>query len=123
MNISEAKNIFIVDYLQSLGITPRKKQGSNLWYYSPFRKETEPSFKVNLTRNEWYDFGLGKGGNILDLVMEQHGTDNVSSALKIIAEKAATITPTNSFSFRQHKYLPTFDDIRIYSLNNPALMV
>jgi len=122
MNIVEAKNISIADYLQSLGITPRKKQGSNLWYYSPLREETEPSFKVNLTRNEWYDFGLGRGGNILDLVMEQHGTDNVSYALQIIAGKAATITPSDSFSFRKHESLPAFDDIRIYPLNNPALL-
>jgi DNA primase len=82
MNIVEAKNIPLADYLQSLGITPYKKQGCNLWYYSPLREETEPSFKVNPTRNEWYDFGLGKGGNILDLVMEQHGTDDFSFILK-----------------------------------------
>jgi len=59
MNIQEAKNISLADYLQSIGIIPRKRQGNNLWYSSPFRDETEPSFKVNLTRNEWKDFGSG----------------------------------------------------------------
>jgi hypothetical protein len=53
MTISEVKNIPIADYLQSIGITPCKRQGNNLWYYSPFRQETEPSFKVNLARNEY----------------------------------------------------------------------
>jgi hypothetical protein len=60
MNIAEAKNIPLADYLQSFGITPCKRQGNSLWYYSPFRQETEPSFKINLVRNEWYDFGAGK---------------------------------------------------------------
>jgi len=122
MNISEAKNIPFTDYLQSHGIIPCKKQGNNLWYYSPFREETYPSFKVNPVRNEWYDFGLGKGGNILDFVMEQHGTDNVSCALQIITVEAATITPVGSFSFRPQESLPCFEDIRIYPLNNTALL-
>ena len=108
MNIQEAKSIVLADYLQSLGITPCKKQGANLWYYSPFREETEPSFKVNTARNEWYDFGLGKGGNIIDFVMEQYGAGSVSQALQIIAGKAATITPSDSFSFRPHESSLTF---------------
>ena len=64
MNIQEAKQIRIADYLQSLGYTPVKQQGNSLWYKSPFRQETEASFKVNTELNQWYDFGTGKGGNI-----------------------------------------------------------
>lgn len=56
MNIEEAKNIRLADYLQSLGYQPVKQQGNSLWYNSPLRAEKEPSFKVNLDRNLWYDF-------------------------------------------------------------------
>jgi DNA primase len=42
-------------------------QGTNYWYYSPFRNETQPSFKVNERLNVWYDHGMGEGGTILDL--------------------------------------------------------
>lgn len=70
MNIEEVKNIKLADYLQSLGYHPVKKQGNSLWYNSPFREEKEPSFKINLDRNEWYDFGIGKGGNIIALAAE-----------------------------------------------------
>ena len=63
MTIEEAKNIRLVDYLQSLGYTPVRQQGANLWYKSPFREETKASFKVNTEINKWYDFGLGQGGN------------------------------------------------------------
>jgi hypothetical protein len=110
MNITEAKNIPLADYLQSIGIMPCKRQGNNLWYYSPFRNETEASFKVNLNRNEWYDFGMGKGGNIIDFVMEHHGTDNVSHALQAIAGQASAIK-SGSFSFRPSGSLLCFEDI------------
>ena len=60
MNIQEAKQIKIADYLQSLGYSPVKQQGNCLWYKSPFRQETEASFKVNTDRNLWFDYGLVK---------------------------------------------------------------
>ena len=67
MTTQEAKQIRIADYLQSLGYTPVKRQGNSLWYKSPLREETEASFKVNTELNQWYDFGIGKGGNIIAL--------------------------------------------------------
>lgn len=56
MTIQEAKQISIADYLQSLGYSPVKQQGESLWYKSPFRQETEASFKVNTNRNLWFDY-------------------------------------------------------------------
>lgn len=120
MNIAEAKSISLADYLQSVGIMPCKRQGNNLWYYSPFRNETEASFKINLSRNEWYDFGIGEGGDILKFVMEQHGINDISQALHIISGEAPKIQ--YSFSFRPQDNLPTFEDIRILPLENPILL-
>jgi len=34
------------------------------------RQEKTPSFKVDLNRNLWYDFGTGEGGNLFNLVMK-----------------------------------------------------
>ena len=121
MNISDAKNIVLSDYLQSIGITPCKKQGNNLWYYSPFRSESEPSFKINLALNQWYDFGLGKGGNIINFILEQHQSDNVSQALLMLSGTASEIKP-HSFSFRQQENIPCFENIRVKPLENPALI-
>ena len=70
MTTQEAKKIRIADYLQSIGYSPVKRQGNSLWYKSPFREETEASFKVNTELNQWYDFGTGKGGNIIALAQE-----------------------------------------------------
>ena len=60
MDIQTAKQIRLEEFLHSLGYSPVKRQGINLWYKSPFREETEASFKVNTERNQWYDFALGK---------------------------------------------------------------
>ena len=105
----------------SIGIILCKRQGNNLWYYSPFRNENEPSFKVNLARNEWYDFGSGKGGSIIDFVMEYHGTDSVQQSLQVISGKSAVIK-SDSFSFRPSESLSCFEDILINPLSNPALI-
>ena len=77
MNIETAKQINLADYLHSLGYSPVKQQGINLWYKSPLREETEASFKVNTERNLWYDFGLGKGGGIIELAAHLYATDHV----------------------------------------------
>ncbi|MBI1930896.1 hypothetical protein HYR99_42445, partial [Candidatus Poribacteria bacterium] len=40
------------------------------------------SFKINLTKNLWFDFGEGKGGNVLDFIMKFSNSADVSLALK-----------------------------------------
>lgn len=97
MTTQEAKQIRIADYLQSLGYTPVKLQGNSLWYKSPFRQETEASFKVNTDRNLWFDYGLGRGGNIIALGQELYASDHVPYLLNRIAEQAPHIRPVSFF--------------------------
>lgn len=63
----EAREIDIVSYLSSLGYEPAKIKKFDYWYYSPLRDEKTPFFKVNIKLNRWYDHGIGKGGNLIDL--------------------------------------------------------
>lgn len=121
MNIQEAKQIRIADYLQSLGYTPIKLQGNSLWYKSPFRKETEASFKVNTDRNLWFDYGLGRGGNIIALAQELYAFDYVPYLLNKIAEQAPHIRPV-SFYFRQQASEPSFQHLEVGGLTHPALL-
>lgn len=97
MTTQEAKKIHIADYLQSLGYSPVKQQGKSLWYKSPFREETEASFKINTELNQWYDFGTGKGGNIIALAQELYGSDYVPYLLGKIAEEAPHVRPVSFF--------------------------
>ena len=87
MDIQTAKQIKIADFLHSLGYSPVKQQGINLWYKSPLREETEPSFKVNTERNQWYDFAIGKGGNIIALAQELYCSDYVPYLLQKTKDK------------------------------------
>ena len=121
MNIQEAKQIKIADYLQSLGYSPVKQQGNCLWYKSPFRQETEASFKVNTDRNLWFDYGLGRGGNIIALAGVLYESDHVPYLLGKIAEQAPHIRPI-SFSFRQQASEPSFQHLEVGELTHPALL-
>lgn len=121
MTTQEAKKIRIADYLQSLGYSPIKQQGKSLWYKSPFREEAEASFKVNTELNQWYDFGTGKGGNIIALAQELYGSDYVPYLLGKIAEQAPHVRPV-SFSFRQQASEPSFQHLEVGELTHPALL-
>mgnify|MGYP002496238546 CR=1 FL=1 len=75
MNIQQAKEIKLTDYLSALGHQPKRCSKSTSYYLSPLHAETKPSFKVNFSRNQWYDFALGKGGNIIALAQLLYNTD------------------------------------------------
>jgi hypothetical protein len=66
MSCRKAKQVDLVDYLQRLGYVPQKIYNQNYWYFSPFRDEKEPSFKVHRNLNVWFDHGEGFGGTIID---------------------------------------------------------
>lgn len=71
MRADQARNIPIDRYLDSQGHQPAKTRlgGRELWYNSPLRDgDKTPSFKVDSSKNVWYDHGLGLGGDIIDLV-------------------------------------------------------
>ena len=122
MDIQTAKQIKIADYLHSLGFSPVKQQGINLWYKSPLREETEASFKVNTERNQWYDFALGKGGNIIALAQELYCSDHVPYLLQKIEEQTPRIRPV-SFSFGKQSFSePSFQQLEIVPLSSPALL-
>lgn len=72
MNIKQAKSIQISMLLDKLGLQPSKSPSQTnkheIWYLSPFRAEKTPSFHLNVAKNIWFDFGMGKGGDVLGFV-------------------------------------------------------
>ncbi|WP_276366216.1 toprim domain-containing protein [Chryseolinea sp. H1M3-3] len=88
MNIENAKTVALSDILSKIGFEPSKQNDTEAWYYSPFRKEKTPSFKVNLKKNIWHDFGEGVGGDIINFacVYLEKSNENctVSDALRFI---------------------------------------
>ncbi|MFC0513521.1 toprim domain-containing protein [Mucilaginibacter angelicae] len=64
----------MVGYLDELGYQPEKirRNGTDFWYLSPLRNESTASFHVNQVNNEWYDFGLAAGGNMVDFCLRYY---------------------------------------------------
>jgi hypothetical protein len=83
MNCEEANQINMIDYLSSLGFQPTVIRGNDYWYLSPFRNEKVASFKIQISKNVWYDHGMGIGGGLVDFVKQFYHSD-VSEALQKI---------------------------------------
>lgn len=66
MNIEQANAIALPEILQKIGCLPVKQKGFDIWYNSPFRDEQTASFHINTVSNLWFDFGEGKGGDVVD---------------------------------------------------------
>ena len=63
-----ARDFPIEKALAKLGHFPTRTSKKEAWFPSPFRSETQASFKVSRQLNRWYDHGAGKGGNVIDLI-------------------------------------------------------
>jgi len=68
LSCEQARKIPIVKALEFLGHLPTRNTEKEAWFLSPLRSETQASFKVSKSLNCWYDHGLGKGGNCIDLI-------------------------------------------------------
>jgi 5S rRNA maturation endonuclease (ribonuclease M5) len=95
MNAQQAKQIPLRYILAKLGYQPHRESHSELWYTSPFREESQPSFKIKVEDNVWYDFGKGQGGNVLDFVMHYYGIRAVREALR----QLESLAPAGSLEF------------------------
>ena len=69
-----------------------------------------------------YDFGAGRGGNIIALARELYASDNLPYLLERIAEQAPSVRPV-SFSFGgQPLSKPSFQQLEAVPLSSPALL-
>ena len=121
MEIQNIKQISITDYLQQQGYSPARVQGIHFWYCSPLRNESTPSFKVNTERNQWYDFGTGEHGDIIDLVRAlQHCTMN--KAIELLINSKQIVLQDFSFGGERKTSKHKLEIISVQSLTNPNLL-
>ena len=122
MQCDKAREIPITEFLKRSGFSPVKENQNSAWYLSPIRNETEASFKVSKVLNRWYDHGIGKGGNIIDLVIEMNNRCSVQEALSILGNTVP------SFSFQKHDILTSLESEaeiqidKILPIRHPALI-
>ena len=69
-----------------------KKSGSNLFGLCPFHSEKTPSFSVSTDRQIYHCFGSGKGGGVINFIME---IENLSypDAVRFLARRVGLSVP------------------------------
>ena len=121
MEIQNIKQISITDYLQQQGYAPARVQGIHYWYYSPLRNERTPSFKVNTERNQWYDFGSGEYGDIIDLVCALHRC-TTSEAIRLLSGAKQVAHQEFSFGGKRKFSERKLEILSAQPLSNPYLL-
>ena len=96
--IDTMRQIPLADFLARLGHEPVRRSGNELWYIAPYRGERTPSFRVNVAKQLWYDFGLGKGGDIFTLAGEFARSGDFMEQVKFIAGTANIPMPVPEVS-------------------------
>ncbi len=85
----------IVDVVS--GYVKLQKKGSNYFGLCPFHSEKSPSFSVSPSKQMYYCFGCGAGGNAITFVMEYENY-TFGEALKLLADRAGITLPAPEYS-------------------------
>ena len=121
--IKEIKSIPLATFLSQLGHEPTARKRTRLWYKSPLRQEHTPSFKVETTLNCWYDFGLGRGGNIIDLATELYQSTDLRYLMRCIADSCPVPSvQTVASSYPQRHSAPSMERFEVVPLEHRALV-
>jgi Toprim-like len=132
MRADQARKIPITTFLERAGHKPAKslKSGRELWYASPIRAgDSSPSFKVDTVLNLWFDHGVARGGNVIDLVIEMRRV-TVKEALAILASGFSGTVPAarplpKSVAGEKEKHSGSGGHLQVVSadpISHPALV-
>ena len=121
--LKEIKTIPLAAFLSRLEHEPAARKGTRLWYKSPLRQEHTPSFKVETTLNCWYDFGIGKGGNIIDLATELYQSTDLRYLMRCIANSYLVPSVQTIASSYPHRHsAPSMERFEVVPLEHRALV-
>jgi mobilizable transposon, excision protein, putative len=125
MQLQDIKQVSIVQYLAQDALEVKLIKGVNYWYCSPLRSELTPSFKVNAERNQWYDFGTGDHGDIIDLVCILQHCSTAEAMRRLATLNGVRLAP--SFSFEGTTTLrsqaPSMELISVQAVKHPKLLL
>lgn len=122
MNINDIKQIKLQDFLAAIGCKPVKQYGVNLMYLSPLRAEKHASFKVNTELNKWYDFGIGRGGNIIALAELLYNSSDVSYLIHQIERNAPSSVSVSLPTTKPITPQNSFEHLQVLPITHPALI-
>lgn len=121
MEIEQLRQVPLVDLLTRLGFAPAYRRGQDVWYRSPLREERTASFKVNTDRNVWFDFGLGKGGDIFHLAGELTGSTDFSRQVDFLSGQSEHLPLAPRPRSARQPSASCFEQVKVAGLPHPAL--
>ncbi len=83
-----------------------EQKGGRLWGLSPFNKEKTPSFTVSTDRQFYKCFSSGKGGNVIDFIIEMENL-TFFEAKQFLANKLGITMPKQN-RHRDHQEIDRF---------------
>lgn len=90
----------IVDVIS--GYVRIQKKGSSYFGLCPFHNEKSPSFSVSGSKQMFYCFGCGAGGNVITFLM-QYENITFQEAVKMLADRAGVALPEVIYSEEARK--------------------
>ena len=90
-----------------------KRSGSNMFGLCPFHNEKTPSFSVSPDKQIYHCFGCGKGGGVINFIMEIEGL-SFPEAVEFLAKRAGMTIPDQEDDKEGQKRK------RMYALNRDA---
>ena len=115
--IDAVRRMPLADFLARLGHEPVRRSGNELWYLAPYRGERTSSFRVNVAKQLWYDFGLGKGGDIFTLAGEFAQSVDFMEQARFIAKAANMVVDRSEKPTYQPKPAePAFEGVEAVPL-------
>jgi DNA primase len=79
------------------GYVKLQKKGSSHFGLCPFHNEKSPSFSVSASKQMYYCFGCGAGGNVFTFIMEYENY-SFPEALKMLADRTSIPLPEIEYS-------------------------
>jgi DNA primase len=91
----------IVDVVGSY-VHLNKRSGANLFGLCPFHSEKTPSFSVSPDKQIYHCFGCGKGGSVINFIMEIEGL-SFPEAVEFLARRAGMEMPEDTPDASRHR--------------------
>ena len=92
----------IVDVISSY--VRLQKKGGTYFGLCPFHNEKSPSFSVTPSKQMYYCFGCGQGGNVFTFMMKYENF-SFTEAVQNLAEKAGVNLPVGEYTAEEKKEL------------------